>query len=84
MVALGEKSSIVVALGRNEDSNLETVERRSKKATGAKVDILFKICNKELSSCEIEKDNVTIVDDKYRPAALATYLTDTTTTLKRL
>ncbi|KAI7871151.1 hypothetical protein BDF14DRAFT_1978586 [Spinellus fusiger] len=63
--ALGEKSSVAVALGRNEDRSLEAVRRRSRKATGAKVDILFKICNRELGSCEVGKDNVTIVDDKY-------------------
>ncbi|RCH85740.1 hypothetical protein CU098_004977, partial [Rhizopus stolonifer] len=62
---LGERSSAAVALGRNEDRCLEAVERRSRKAIGAKVDILFKICKEELGSCEVGKDNITIVDDKY-------------------
>ncbi|KAI8978411.1 hypothetical protein BDB01DRAFT_270306 [Pilobolus umbonatus] len=63
--ALGEKSSVAVALGRNGDRSLEAVDRRSRKAMGARVDILFRICNTELGSCEVGNNRVTVVDDKY-------------------
>ncbi|KAI9255541.1 hypothetical protein BY458DRAFT_416137, partial [Sporodiniella umbellata] len=63
--SLGEKSSVAVALGRNEERCLETVNKRSRKKMGAKVDVLFKVCKKELGSCEVGLDDVTIVDDKY-------------------
>lgn len=62
---LGENSSVAVALGRNAERSLENVDRRSRKAMGARVDILFKICKKELGSCEVGLDDVTVVDDKY-------------------
>lgn len=63
--ALGERASVAVALGRNDDRKLEAIDKRARKNVGAKVDILFKICNDELGSCEVGKDNVTTVDDKY-------------------
>ncbi|ORE16312.1 hypothetical protein BCV71DRAFT_183703, partial [Rhizopus microsporus] len=63
--ALEEKSNAAVALGRNEDKSLEAVDRRPRKVTGSKVDILFKICKKELSLCEVGLNDVTIADNKY-------------------
>ncbi|SAM00658.1 hypothetical protein [Absidia glauca] len=62
---LGERCSVAVALGRNEDRALEVVERRVRKAMGAKVDILFKAGNDEVGTCEVGKDKVCITDDKY-------------------
>ncbi|KAG1044920.1 hypothetical protein G6F43_011378 [Rhizopus delemar] len=62
---LGERSSVAVALGRNENRCLEAEERRPRKAIGGKVDILFKTCKKELGSCEVGKDSVVIIDSKY-------------------
>lgn len=44
---------------------LKLIKKRQKKAVGAKLDILFKIENNEFGSCEVGKDKVTIVDDKY-------------------
>ncbi|KAI9262801.1 hypothetical protein EDC94DRAFT_640527 [Helicostylum pulchrum] len=51
--ALGERASIAVALDKNDDGKLEAIDKRSRKNVGAKVDILFKICNSELGSCEV-------------------------------
>lgn len=62
---LGERCSIAVALGRNRDRSLEAVEKRPRKAMGAKVDIIFKIGGDELGTCEVGKDKVVIADDKY-------------------
>ncbi|CAO3640307.1 unnamed protein product [Mucor hiemalis] len=62
---LGEKSSVAVSLGRNEERSLEAIDKRPRKATGAKVDILFRSGNLELGTCEVGKDNVTKADDKY-------------------
>lgn len=56
---------MTVALGRNEDRSLEAVDKRPRKATGSKADILFKICKKELGLCEIGLNDVTIADNKY-------------------
>ncbi|GAA5805937.1 hypothetical protein HPULCUR_011463 [Helicostylum pulchrum] len=55
--ALGERASIAVALDKNDDRKLEAIDKRSRKNVGAKVDILFKICNSEPGSCEVGKDN---------------------------
>ncbi|ORE00766.1 hypothetical protein BCV72DRAFT_310646 [Rhizopus microsporus var. microsporus] len=63
--ALGEKSSVAVTLGRNKERGLEAVERRTRKAMGARVDILFKVLSKELVSGEVGKSKITAVDDKY-------------------
>ncbi|KAG1544929.1 hypothetical protein G6F49_010948 [Rhizopus delemar] len=62
---LGERSRIAVALARNANRSLKTNKKRQRKAVGAKLDILFKIENNEFGSCEVGKDKVTIVDDKY-------------------
>lgn len=51
--ALGEKSNITVALGKNKERRLEAVEKRTRKAIGAKVDILFKVCKDEIGSFEV-------------------------------
>lgn len=51
--ALGEKSSVAVALGKNKERRLEAVEKRTRKAIGAKVDILFKVCKDEIGSFEV-------------------------------
>lgn len=55
---------MTVALRRNENRSLEALDRRSRKATGSKVDI-FKICKKELGLCEVGLNDVTIADDEY-------------------
>ncbi|KAI9331269.1 hypothetical protein BD770DRAFT_432584 [Pilaira anomala] len=39
---LGKKLNVVVALNRNEEINLEALDKRSRKAAGAKLDILLK------------------------------------------
>ncbi|KAI7864966.1 hypothetical protein BDF14DRAFT_1931718 [Spinellus fusiger] len=61
----GERASGAVALARNEDRGLETRDKRSRKAIGAKLDILFKVCYNEHGLCEVGKDDVTVADDKY-------------------
>jgi hypothetical protein len=62
---LGEKCSVAVALARNVDRSLEVVERRHRKITGSRVDILFNIVDDELGSCEVGKDRIMVADDKY-------------------
>lgn len=62
---LGEKSSVTVSIARNANRSLELTERRTRKAAGAKVDILFRHGYDELGCCEMGKDKVTPVDDKY-------------------
>ncbi|CAO3612156.1 unnamed protein product [Mucor hiemalis] len=63
--SLGEKTSGAVAFAKNENRGLETREKRPRKAIGAKLDIVFKIAYNEHGSCEVGKNDVTIVDDKY-------------------
>lgn len=63
--SLGERASGAVALARNEHRGLEAREKRSRKAIGAKLDIVFKIGYNEHGSCEVGKDDVTVADDKY-------------------
>ncbi|KAG1171919.1 hypothetical protein G6F71_006616 [Rhizopus microsporus] len=63
--SLGERTSGAVALARNEHRGLEAREKRSRKAIGAKLDIVFKIGYNEHGSCEVGKDDVTVADDKY-------------------
>lgn len=62
---LGEKSSVAVSIARNANRSLELIERRTRKAAGAKVDILFQYGYDKLGCCEMGKDKVTPVDDKY-------------------
>lgn len=54
---LGERCSAAVALGKNENRPLEAIEKRPRKAIGAKVDILFKASNKEIGSAEVGMDD---------------------------
>ncbi|KAI7889498.1 uncharacterized protein EV154DRAFT_538835 [Mucor mucedo] len=63
---LGERGSVASAIGRNVKRGLEALERRERKASGAKVDILFKAGGiNEVGCSEIGKDNVLAIDDKY-------------------
>lgn len=62
---LGEKCSVAVSLGKNEDRSLEVSEPRPRKSMGAKLDILFRAGIHELGSCEAGKSDVVPVDDKY-------------------
>ncbi|CEP16415.1 hypothetical protein [Parasitella parasitica] len=63
---LGERGSVASALRRNEKRGLEAVERRERKASRAKVDILFKAGGiHEVGCSEVGKDNVLAIDDKY-------------------
>jgi hypothetical protein len=62
---LGERCSVAVAIARNNDRSLEGQEKRQRKIMGAKLDILFKNGTDKLGSCEVGKDCVVIVDDKY-------------------
>lgn len=62
---LGERFSVAVALARNANRSLEAMERRPRKIPGSRVDVLFKIVNDELGTCEVGKDKVIAVDDKY-------------------
>ncbi|KAG2235014.1 hypothetical protein INT48_000256 [Thamnidium elegans] len=62
---LGERCSVAVAMGRNEDRSLEDLEKRERKSVGSKVDILFKAGVHELGSREAEKSNIVPIDDKY-------------------
>lgn len=63
---LGERGSVASALGRNEKRGLEAVERRERKASGDKVDTLFKAGGiHEVGCSEVGKDNVLAIDDKY-------------------
>lgn len=54
---LGERCSVTVSLGRNEERGLESVERRPIKKMGTRIDAL-RIGKNELGSCEVEKNNV--------------------------
>jgi hypothetical protein len=60
-----KKSSVSVSLAKNDCRNLELDERRLRKATGAKLDILFKHGYDEFGFCEVGGDQVTEADDKY-------------------
>lgn len=62
---LGERVSTATSLGRNESRGLEGVNRRERKITGAKVDILFKAGRHEIGCCEVGKEDVLPIDDKY-------------------
>ncbi|KAG2204295.1 hypothetical protein INT47_009337 [Mucor saturninus] len=59
------KSSVAVFLGRNKERSLEAIDKRPRKSTGAKADILFRSGNSKLGACEVGNDNVTIADDNY-------------------
>ncbi|CAO3662977.1 unnamed protein product [Rhizopus stolonifer] len=62
---LGERASVAVALSKNEERSLEAVEKRPRKTTGAKLDVLFKICKDELGSCEVGENSVTVANNEY-------------------
>lgn len=62
---LGERVSTASSLGRNESRGLEGLSRRERKVTGAKVDILFKAGRHEVGCCEVGKEDVLPIDDKY-------------------
>lgn len=62
---LGERTSTSSALGSNEGRSLESSARRGRKTMGAKVHILFKAGRYELGCCEVGKDSVLPIDDKY-------------------
>lgn len=62
---LGERVSTACSLGRNESRGLEGLSRRERKVTEAKVDILFKAGRHEVGSCEVGKEDVLPIDDKY-------------------
>lgn len=68
---LGERSSIAVGLARIANGSLETNKKWQRKAVRAKVDILFKVGNNEFGSCAIERDTVTVANDKYMDDGLA-------------
>ncbi|KAI9480652.1 MAG: hypothetical protein EXX96DRAFT_594822 [Benjaminiella poitrasii] len=61
----GERASGAVALGKNEERDMEAKDRRSRKAVDTKLDILFKIGFNEHDFCKVGKYDVTICDDKY-------------------
>lgn len=54
----GERYSAAVALRKNNYRSLEAIEKRPRKAIGAKGDILFKASNKEPRSIEVGKNDV--------------------------
>ncbi|KAI8993530.1 hypothetical protein BDB01DRAFT_331714 [Pilobolus umbonatus] len=62
---LGEICSAASSLARNKNRALEVIEKRSRKIMGARMDILFERGAMELGCCEIGKDDVKHVDDKY-------------------
>ncbi|KAI8380400.1 hypothetical protein BD560DRAFT_487647 [Blakeslea trispora] len=62
---LGERVSIASSLARNHNRCLEGLDRRERKASGAKVDILFKAGRHEVGCCEVGKEDVLSIDDKY-------------------
>ncbi|KAI7869840.1 uncharacterized protein EV154DRAFT_530435 [Mucor mucedo] len=62
---LGERVSTASSLGRNESRGLEGLGRRERKVTGVKVDILFKAGRHEVGCCEVGKEDVLPIDDKY-------------------
>ncbi|KAG1472238.1 hypothetical protein G6F56_001656 [Rhizopus delemar] len=62
---LGERTSVSSALGKNEGRSLEFRERRERKVTGAKVDILFKKITDEVGCTEVGKHDVLVIDNKY-------------------
>lgn len=69
--SLGGKASRAVALAKNEKRGLEARERRQRKAVGAKLDIVFKMCYNEHGSCEVGKDDVTVADDSSSESTLS-------------
>ncbi|CAO3658667.1 unnamed protein product [Rhizopus stolonifer] len=62
---LGERVSTACSLGRNKNRGLEGLSKRERKVTGVKVDILFKAGRHEVGSCEVGKEDVLPIDDKY-------------------
>lgn len=62
---LGERVSKAVSSAKNAGRSIEAIERRPRKAMGAKLDTLFKAGVHELGSCEVGKHNVEETDDKY-------------------
>jgi hypothetical protein len=62
---LGERGSRSSALGRNSERVLESTKRRERKASGAKVNVLFKSGVRKVGCAEVGKDDVLVVDDKY-------------------
>lgn len=68
---LGERASGAVALGKNQERDLEAKYRRSRKSIDTKFDILFKISFNGHGLCEAGKDDVTIYDDKYFDEAVS-------------
>lgn len=69
---LGERSSIAVGLARNANRSLETIKKKGKEKQWEQK--LFKVGNKEFGSCEIGRDKVTVVDDKYMDDGLSSCL----------
>lgn len=62
---LGERVSKAVSSAKNAGRAIKAIERRLRKAMGAKLDILFKAGIHELGSCEVGKHGVDESDDKY-------------------
>lgn len=62
---LGERVSKAVSSARNAGRTMEAIERRPRKAMGAKLDILFKAGIHELGSCEVGKHDVEETSNKY-------------------
>ncbi|KAI8378288.1 hypothetical protein EDC96DRAFT_561808 [Choanephora cucurbitarum] len=62
---LGERVSIASSLARNQNRCLEGLDKRERKASGAKVDILFKAGRHEVGCYEVGKEDVLSIDDKY-------------------
>lgn len=62
---LGERTSKAVSSAKNAGRSIEVIERRPRKAMGAKLDALFKAGVDELGSCEVGKHDVEETDDKY-------------------
>lgn len=62
---LSERVSTASSLRRNENGGLEAADKRERKVTGTKVDILFKAGHHEVGCCEVGKEGVLSIDDKY-------------------
>ncbi|CEG68934.1 hypothetical protein RMATCC62417_05092 [Rhizopus microsporus] len=62
---LGKRVSKAVSSAKNAGRAIKAIERRPRKAMGAKLDILFKAGIHELGSCEVGKHDFDESDDKY-------------------
>lgn len=62
---VGENCSVANSMAKNNKRSLEAITPRERKRIGSKLDILFTADKNELGACEVGKEDVSIIDDKY-------------------